>query len=61
MILGIHKALRIIFRKPHRGYAWMQAPNAAFASRTALNALLGGRLTDLARVRRSLDSERGGW
>ena len=29
-LMGIHKALRIIFREPQRGYAWIQAPNAAF-------------------------------
>ncbi len=58
-VLGIHKALRIIFREPQRGYAWMQAPNSAFGGRTALHVMLGGELTDLMRVRRYLDSERG--
>src|SRR5271165_6273980 len=60
-LMGIHKALRIIFREPQRGYAWIQAPNAAFADRTALGVMLGGELTDLMRVRRYLESERGGW
>jgi len=60
-LLGIHKALRIIFNEPRRGYAWIQAPNAAFAGRTALDVMLGGELTDLMRVRHYLDSERGGW
>ena len=60
-IMGIHKALRIILREPQRGYAWIQAPNAAFAGQTALRVMLGGELTDLMRVRRYLDSERGGW
>jgi hypothetical protein len=60
-LMGIHKALRIIFREPQRGYAWIQAPNAAFGGRTALEVMLGGELTDLMRVRRYLDSERGGW
>jgi hypothetical protein len=60
-LMGIHKALRIIFREPQRGYAWIQAPNAAFADRTALEVMLGGELTDLMRVRRYLESERGGW
>ncbi len=60
-IMGIHKALRIIFREPQRGYAWMRAPNAAFGGPAALDVMLGGELTDLMRVRRYLDGERGGW
>jgi hypothetical protein len=60
-LLGIHKALRIVFREPQRGYAWVQAANDAFGGRTALNVMLGGELTDLMRVRRYLDAERGGW
>jgi hypothetical protein len=60
-IMGIHKALRITFREPQRGYAWVKARNAAFGNRTALDVMLGGELTDLMRVRRYLDAERGGW
>jgi hypothetical protein len=60
-LMGIHKALRIIFREPRRGYDWIGKPNAAFAGRSALDVLLGGELTDLMRVRRYLDAERGGW
>lgn len=60
-VMGIHKALRIIFRETHRGYGWIKAPNAAFTGRTALDVMLGGELTDLMRVRRYLDAERGAW
>ena len=60
-LIGIHKALRIIFSEPHRGYAWIRAPNSAFGGRSALEVMLGGEMTDLMRVRRYLDSERGGW
>lgn len=60
-LMGIHKALRIIFREPSRGYAWIKAPNDAFGGRSALDVMLGGELTDLMRVRRYLDAERGGW
>ena len=55
------KALRIVFREPERGYAWIAKPNAAFGARTALEVMLNGELTDLMRVRRYLDAERGGW
>lgn len=60
-IMGVHKALRIIFREPQRAYRWIKAPNAAFAGQSALDVMLGGELTDLMRVRRYLDAERGGW
>ena len=59
-LMGLHKALRLIFREPQRGYAWIKAPNAAFHDRSALEVMLGGELTDLMRVRRYLDAERGG-
>lgn len=60
-LIGIHKALRIIFGEPSRGYAWIKAPNEAFGGASALAVMLGGELTDLMRVRRYLDAERGGW
>jgi hypothetical protein len=60
-LMGIHKALRIIFREPDRSYGWVGLPNRAFAGRSALAVMLGGELTDLMRVRRALDAERGGW
>ncbi len=60
-LMGIHKALRILFREAPRGYAWIKAGNEAFGGRSALDIMLGGELTDLMRVRRYLDAERGGW
>ena len=60
-LMGIHKALRIVFSEPQRGYAWIKAENAALAGATALEIMLGGELTDIMRVRRYLDAERGGW
>ena len=60
-LMGIHKALRLIFTEPQRGYAWIKAPNDAFGGRSALEVMLGGELTDLMRVRRYLDAERGAW
>ena len=60
-IMGIHKGVRIIFKEAARGYAWMGAPNEAFGGLSALQVMLQGDLTDLMRVRRYVDSERGGW
>ncbi|MBR0651628.1 DUF2384 domain-containing protein [Roseomonas terrae] len=60
-LMGIHKALRLIFKEPVRGYRWVKAPNDAFGGRSALDVMVGGELTDLMRVRRYLDAERGAW
>jgi uncharacterized protein (DUF2384 family) len=60
-LLGVHKALRIVFRETQRGYDWMRKANASFGGKSALDVMLGGELTDLMRVRRYLDAERGGW
>lgn len=59
-LMGIHKALRTIFRDPARGYAWIKAPNEIFGGRSALAVMLDGEITDLMRVRRYLDAERCG-
>ena len=60
-LMGIHKALRILFTDAAQGYRWIKAPNTAFDGASALQVMLGGELTDLMRVRRYLDAERGGW
>ena len=60
-LMGIHKSLRIVFSEAQRAYDWVRTPNAAFAGSSALQVMLGGELTDLMRVRRYLDAERGGW
>ncbi len=60
-LMGIHKALRLLFREPARGYQWIGRPNEAFGGRSALAVMLGGELTDIMRVRRYLDAARGSW
>lgn len=60
-LLGIHKALRIVFRDPGQGYRWISRPNERFGGASARQVMLGGELTDLMRVRALLDAERGGW
>lgn len=60
-LLGIHKALRLLFAEKARGYGWIRRPNEAFGGRSALDVMLGGQLTDLMRVRRYLDAQRGPW
>lgn len=60
-LMAIHKALRIIFVEKERAYRWVKRPNKAYGGCSALDVMLGGELTDLMRVRRYLDAERGGW
>lgn len=60
-LMGIHKALRIVFSEAPRGYKWIKSENAAFGGASALEVMLGGELTDIMRVRSYLDAERGGW
>ncbi|MFW6050686.1 MAG: MbcA/ParS/Xre antitoxin family protein [Myxococcota bacterium] len=58
-VLGIYKALQLLFPNPEQADAWMRKPNRAFGGRSALEHALGGRVVDLADVRRHLDAVRG--
>ncbi len=60
-VMGIHKALRLLFKEPARGYGWIKRANTAFGGATALEVMLGGQITDIMRVRRYLDAMRGPW
>lgn len=59
ILMGIHKALRLLFTENVRVYEWVKKPNQAFAGKSALDIMLGGYLTDLFRVRHYLDAARG--
>jgi len=61
-ILGIHKALRILFSNNQDSvYRWIATPNKApmFGGKSALDRMLGGNVSDLYSVRRYLDAQRG--
>lgn len=60
-LIGVHKALRLLFKEKDRGYGWIKRPNEVFGGRSALDIMLGGQLTDVMRVRRYLDAIRGPW
>jgi hypothetical protein len=60
-LMGIHKALRHLFKEPERAYAWVRRDNSVFGGQSALTRMLAGDVTDLAAVRSYLDAERGGW
>jgi hypothetical protein len=58
-VLGIYKDLQLLFPNPAQADAWMAKPNRHFGGRSALEHALGGRVVDLADVRRYLDAVRG--
>jgi hypothetical protein len=58
-VLGIYKDLQLLFPNPAQADAWMAKPNRQFGGRSALEHALGGRVVDLADVRRYLDAVRG--
>ncbi len=59
VLLGIYKALHVLFPVPERANAWLRRPNEAFGGSTALDVMLKGRVDHLYRVRRYLDAWRG--
>ena len=63
LMLGIYKALRLIFSDESTGTRWLRGANtdAPFASRSPLQRMLDGSIDDLYTVRRYLDAWRGGW
>lgn len=59
-IVSIFKALEILFPDPDRATLWLRRENRFFEDRSALDVMLGGRLTDILLVRNYLDAQRGG-
>lgn len=60
-LLGIYKALHILFADDRQADGWVNRPNAAplFGGGTALQRMLGGQVADLYVVRQYLDAQRG--
>ena len=60
-VLGVYKALQILFPEPARADAWVKQPNDAplFAGQRALDRMLSGNVSDLFVVRQYLDGQRG--
>jgi len=63
LLLGIYKAIRLLFSDDATGIRWLRAVNAApdFASQTPLERMGRGSIDDLWAVRRYLDGWRGSW
>lgn len=59
-ILGIWKALTILFTIEARGCDWIRQGNDYFDGASALDVMLKGGVVDLYKVRWYLDAQRGG-
>lgn len=61
-VLGIHKALSILFPRGGDGMAWLTAPNSGpmFGGQAPLQLVVSGTQDGLLLVRRYLDAWRGG-
>ncbi len=61
-MLGIHRALHVLYSRESQANGWLKRPNTAplFGGRCALDRMLGGRVGDLYTVRQYLDSQCGG-
>jgi Protein of unknown function (DUF2384) len=59
-LLGIHKALQILYSDTALADTWVRRANAAFGGHSALERMLAGDVVDLAAVRAHLDGARGG-
>lgn len=62
-LLGIYQGLQILLPNTESADSWVRKPNSApiFGGNSALDLMLSGNVADLYRVRRYLDSARGGW
>lgn len=62
-VLGIYKALHLIFSDDDAADGWIKRANTAplFGGRSALAHMLSGHVADLYVVRQYLDAERGVW
>ena len=63
LVLGVYKALKLLFADDATGVRWLKAGNTdlPFAGGSPLDRMLRGGIDDLYAVRRYLDSWRGVW
>jgi hypothetical protein len=59
-VVGVYKALQVLFPDPHQADAWIKKPNETFGGRSALERMLAGNVVDLQAVRAYVDYVRGG-
>ena len=61
-VLGVHKALGILFVRESEGLAWLKGPHAGplFGGQSPMEMMLSGTQDGILQVRRYLDAWRGG-
>jgi hypothetical protein len=61
-VLGVHKALGILFVRESEGLAWLKGPHAGplFGGQSPMGLMLSGTQDGILQVRRYLDAWRGG-
>ena len=55
-LLGIFRALELLYQQPEMADSWVRKPNEAFGGQSALERMSAGQMVDLAAVREYLDS-----
>lgn len=63
LMLGIYKALHILYPAPQLADAWVKLGNSntIFGGKPPLDLMIDGGIDGLHRVRRLLDARRGAW
>jgi hypothetical protein len=63
LVIGIHKALHILYPEPELADQWIKLRNSnpLFGGDTPLSLMIDGGIDGLYHVRRLLDARRGGW
>jgi hypothetical protein len=63
LVLGIFKALRILYPERSLADKWVKLPNSnpLFAGATPADFMSAGEIDTMYKVRRFLDARRGGW
>jgi len=63
LLLGIYKALHILYPDAALADRWVKLPNSnpLFGGRSALSLMIDGGIDGLTQTRRLLDARRGGW
>ena len=63
LVIGIYKSIQLLYPEPAFADRWPRMPNShqMFGGRPALTLMTDGGIDGLFRVRRLLDSRRGGW
>lgn len=59
LLMGMHKALRILFTDNQLAYGWVQQANTELDNLRPLDVMLRGQILDLYLIRNYLDAARG--